>query len=105
MGEPAPPTRPARFQLSRRPGARKPEGGVVVARPSRWGNPYPVADYGRERALELYRAHLAAHPELVEAARQELRGRPLGCWCPLDVACHADVLLELANAPEPEPAN
>lgn len=30
----------------------------------------------------------------------ELRGHDLACWCPLDAPCHADVLLELANAPE-----
>jgi hypothetical protein len=28
---------------------------------------------------------------------QELRGKNLACFCPLDQACHADVLLELAN--------
>jgi hypothetical protein len=28
----------------------------------------------------------------------ELEGLDLACWCPLDVPCHADVLLELANA-------
>ena len=27
-----------------------------------------------------------------------LRGQDLGCWCDLDKPCHADVLLELANA-------
>lgn len=27
----------------------------------------------------------------------ELRGKDLMCWCPLDRPCHADVLLELAN--------
>ena len=32
--------------------------------------------------------------------RSELRGKNLACWCPLDQPCHADVLLELANAPE-----
>ncbi|MDP1877996.1 MAG: DUF4326 domain-containing protein [Actinomycetota bacterium] len=26
-----------------------------------------------------------------------LAGHDLACWCPLDVPCHADVLLELAN--------
>jgi hypothetical protein len=26
-----------------------------------------------------------------------LRGHDLACWCPLDAACHATVLLELAN--------
>lgn len=34
----------------------------------------------------------------------ELRGKNLACWCPLDQPCHADVLLELANAyPEARP--
>jgi hypothetical protein len=27
-----------------------------------------------------------------------LRGKNLACWCRLDAPCHADVLLELANA-------
>lgn len=27
----------------------------------------------------------------------DLRGLNLACWCPLDLPCHADVLLELAN--------
>ena len=33
---------PERIQLSRRKGWRKPENTVVVARPSKWGNPYVV---------------------------------------------------------------
>ena len=28
----------------------------------------------------------------------ELRGKNLACFCPLDKPCHADVLLDLANA-------
>lgn len=27
----------------------------------------------------------------------ELRGKTLACWCPVDHKCHADVLLALAN--------
>lgn len=27
----------------------------------------------------------------------DIRGHDLACWCALDAACHADVLLELAN--------
>lgn len=27
-----------------------------------------------------------------------LRGKNLACWCALDQPCHADVLLEVANA-------
>jgi hypothetical protein len=29
---------------------------------------------------------------------ERLRGKDLMCWCSLDQPCHADVLLELANA-------
>lgn len=32
-----------------------------------------------------------------QVALDELRGRDLACWCPLDQPCHADVLLEVAN--------
>lgn len=35
-----------------------------------------------------------------EQAPVLLRGRDLACWCPLDQPCHADVLLEIANASE-----
>ena len=88
---------PRRVRLSRRKGARKPAGAVVVARPSRWGNPYRISEHGRERAAELYRDRLLADPELLAAARRELRGHDLACWCAPDQVCHADVLLELVN--------
>ena len=32
----------------------------------------------------------------------ELRGRDVACWCPLDHACHGDVLVDIANGPAPE---
>jgi hypothetical protein len=63
---------PSRVQLSRKRGWRKPAGAVVVSRPSRWGNPYTIAEHGREKAVALYRQRLAENPELVEAARREL---------------------------------
>ncbi len=34
---------------------------------------------------------------IAERAVEELRGKQLACWCPLDHVCHADVLAELAN--------
>lgn len=37
----------------------------------------------------------------IEDIKRELRGKDLACWCPLDQPCHADVLLEIANAEEP----
>jgi Domain of unknown function (DUF4326) len=98
---------PRRVQLSRKPGWRKPPGAVVVSRPTRWGNPYPVATFGRDQAVALFRRYLAEHPELVEAARQELAGKDLACWCRPGELCHADIWLEIANGKDPgkhEPA-
>ena len=86
---------PKRIRLSRKKGWRKPDGAIVVARPTRWGNPFPVVDGDRGAAVEQYRAWLpTSGPDPAE-----LRGRDLACWCPLDGPCHADVLLELANSP------
>jgi hypothetical protein len=41
---------------------------------------------------------MIANPENLNAVRRDLAGHDLACWCPLDQPCHADVLLELANA-------
>ena len=70
---------------------------VYVGRPTKYGNPFLVSKYGREEAIQLYIAWLAGKPELVEAAKRELRGKDLKCWC-APQACHADVLLEIANS-------
>jgi hypothetical protein len=78
---------------------RVPAGAVYVGRAapglraSKYANPYPARIYGQEHALQLYSEHLAAHPELAQAALSELAGRDLACWCRLDQPCHADVLL------------
>lgn len=91
---------PTRHQLHRQKGWRKPEGVVVVARPSRWGNPFRLGvDGDRPTCVERYRRALLAG-ELgigVDEVRQQLAGRDLACWCPLDLPCHADVLLAVAN--------
>jgi hypothetical protein len=70
---------------------------MARSRPSRWGNPYTIAEYGRERAIELYRERLEADPELLAAVKRELAGKDLACWCAPELACHADVLLDVAN--------
>lgn len=46
------------------------------------------------------RAGLRWRGERVTVAdvRAELAGRDLACWCPVGMPCHADVLLEIANA-------
>jgi hypothetical protein len=90
---------PKRIQLQRIRGWRKPFNTVVVSRPSKWGNPFTVAEYGRSEAVSRYRVFLQLRP-CGNGSRldlEELRGKNLGCWCRLDQVCHADVLLELAN--------
>ena len=63
-----------------------------------------VLDATPEQVIELYRRWLTGRPELLAAVREQVAGRDLMCWCPLvdangkPVPCHADVLLELANA-------
>ena len=88
---------PERIRLRRTKGWRKPEGAIVVARPSRWGNPYRVGvDGDRAACVRQYRDALV-RGELaftVEDVRRELTGHDLACWCPLEEPCHADVLLE-----------
>lgn len=104
---------PARIRLSRKKGYRKPTGSIVVSRPSRYGNPWKAAPGVTSASLvAIYRHELinvmegridfSYMPHLALAAAidrfPELRGHDLACWCPLDEPCHADVLLEMANA-------
>jgi Domain of unknown function (DUF4326) len=115
---------PQRVQLRRANGWRMPPDTIRVARPGLWGNPYPVALFGLDRALRLfentvtgcwspglfgdsepdalvhkaYKLHLAfgtRHHYRVDL--RPLSGRHLACWCSLDKPCHADALLRLAN--------
>lgn len=77
-----------------------PSNAVYVGRPTRWGNPFKVDRNApreqREKAIASYREWILAKPELIEMARRELRGRDLVCWC-APLACHAEVLIEIAN--------
>jgi hypothetical protein len=89
---------PQRLQLSRKKGWRLPPGAIACARPGPWGNPFILLrEERRERVVGLYRLSLVRRPALLARARRELRGHDLACWCPLDVPCHVDVLLELVN--------
>lgn len=97
-------TVPGRIQVKRSKGWRLPADAVYVGRPSRWGNPFKLGrDGDRAACMAQHRAWIMAPEQaaLRAAARAELRGKTLACWCRLDQACHADTLLEIANAPEP----
>ena len=111
--------RPRRIQLVRRKGWRMPKNTVKVDRSTKWGNPFGVGDnLGSSIAAAMYAgavktAALREHHGL-PVDLSELEGKNLACWCDLcDVhceglplgsecpdcePCHADALLEAANA-------
>lgn len=121
---------PKRIQMSRQcPWRADKPDAVIVARPSKWGNPF-TCPTDPQRAVDAYRAwlmtrgtfsielgdglgmsHIPARDEPHDLrnriAAGALTGRDLACWCPLEDAqgnsqpCHADVLLEVANGVSP----
>lgn len=79
-----------------------PKNTIYVGRPGRWGNPFENVE-DSEFAVEAYKRWLNGEPNwsysppTFKQIRKHLRGKNLACWCRLDEACHADILLELAN--------
>ena len=107
---------PKRVQMRRdRPWRKDHPDAVIVARPSKWGNPFKMSEameavYTEEAArlmvVHAFEEWLRGNPDFFEPHNlrdhvitnvDELRGKDLACWCPLDQPCHADVLLRLAN--------
>ncbi|OWV01629.1 hypothetical protein B5D80_25865 [Micromonospora wenchangensis] len=91
---------PRRIQRRRTAGWRMPANTVYVGRPGRYGNPFTADNptpAARADAVEQYRQWLTTQPDLIAAARRDLAGRDLACWCPPGQPCHADVLLSVAN--------
>jgi hypothetical protein len=119
---------PKRIQRQRIKDWRMPTDARYVGRPGYYGNPYkpghvylvgsslpfpvptqrsegpcPMPDLVAVRcadvqqAVDWYRqwATISIEPRQLEL----LRGLDLACWCPPGQPCHADVLLEMANAP------
>lgn len=97
-----------------------PSSAIYVGRPTVYANPYkikPAPGYrwgvwftpaenwsafcqtpedAHATAIHLFRE--AALPLIPTRKIMALRGHDLACWCPEHLPCHADVLLELANA-------
>lgn len=93
---------PKRIQRRRSKGWTMPEGAVYVGRPTKFGNPFRLTpQHSLGEIVRQYREwlnySLPGH-EVKEYASVFLRGKDLVCWCPLNRPCHADVLLEIANA-------
>ena len=96
--------KPRRVVRRRSKDWKMPANTVYVGRPTVWGNPFVVGSeliggekLSAEKAVALYRQY-AREAFDARDVRACLRGKNLACWCPLDQLCHADVLLEIANA-------
>jgi hypothetical protein len=87
-----------RIQLSRKKGWRQPAGTLRVCRPSKLGNPYRVAEYGRDEAVQRYAKDFWSKTEADRHAivAQVRQARYVGCWCRLDERCHGDFLIEMS---------
>lgn len=107
----------SRIQLSRAKGWRMPPDTVKVDRSTRWGNPFRVGDsvqitpdapvavcFSQAEAVEAYRALMSTPAMASHRAdiRAQLAGKDLACWCKPGTPCHADVLLDIANAGDME---
>lgn len=104
--------KPERIQLRRSKGWRMPPNTVKVDRSTKWGNPFSVGDracsnpasgivavcFSVEEAVDTFRSIVENSGAFRDSIVAELRGKNLACWCPIGSPCHADVLLELANA-------
>lgn len=103
--------KPVRLQLSRRKGfnlqalSRATNGldAVNVARPSGYGNPFPVKDcIDAADSVARFRSLVEGFLEEPSVLRnvETLRGKNLACWCKPGEPCPADVLIEIANSEE-----
>jgi hypothetical protein len=108
-------SQPVRLKLSRKKGfrlqvhSRAVNGlpAVKVDRSTSLGNPYRVGDpmpgipevkLEADDCCMLFQLHTL--PQIAPAELDELRGKNIACWCPLDAPwCHGDVLLKAANVP------
>lgn len=76
---------------------------VYIGRPSKWGNPFRMASETERAQVMMDFAAWVMRPEqdsLRAAAKRELSGKVLGCWCH-PRPCHGDVWAVIANSDNP----
>lgn len=82
---------------------------------SKWGNPFYVGEPDPKRGTYFACVDIQEAVEVFEYSLlndgvgvghllddiDELRGKNLACWCKPGDPCHADILLRIANKPQP----
>jgi hypothetical protein len=95
--------KPVRLQRKRTKGYKlneSPNGlsNYYVGRPTVYGNTFYINEsQSREIAVKKYEEKLRGDYQELRRVQVRLKGKNLVCWCPLDVPCHADILLKIAN--------
>ena len=79
---------------------------VYVGRPTIWGNPFPIDpldDEDMARVIAIRKFKLWAYDDKQrnwrKRVRADLKDKDLVCWCSPE-ACHAEVLMKIANEKE-----
>jgi len=75
-------------------GKKLPEGAKRIDRGTKYGNPFPVKEFGRIEALRLYDIYLSflLKKKLIDLT--PLIGKDLACNCEIGERCHGDRLLQ-----------
>ena len=122
-------TQPIRVQRKRTKGFKLPENTVCVTRGTKFGNPFKIGNFyqygnlgfmspcspdsiaeanksgkyifisSNEDAVFHYEKYITGL--MYPRNFKELKGKNLACFCKDGDVCHADILLKLANEPEP----
>lgn len=92
-----------------------PPNTIYVGRPTKWGNPFHAPTPAHKRGAVAWfvrwvedKVILTENGKPIPAChftkddiKRELAGKDLACWCKEGEACHADVLLKIANEVTP----
>ncbi|WP_158220768.1 DUF4326 domain-containing protein [Mycobacterium lehmannii] len=72
---------------------------VDVAEPNTWASPACAAANLEHRAgaIAEYAVRLASRPDLLALACAQCAGKDVGCYCPAELPCHRDVLVDFAH--------
>ncbi len=115
---------PLRIQRKRVKGYKMPYNSISVTRPGRFGNPFSVEKYGRDKAVELFErlfteSHImnftmehqldiqkskfwqywrqSNYMSTTDMVVKELAGKNIACFCKPDQKCHGDTYIKIAN--------
>ena len=105
---------PQRLQRKRQKGYKLPPDTICVTRGTKYGNPFVIGEVlsidqigflntcdfkkyafeviTREASLYLFAVYI-----LPKLDMNPIKGKNLACFCSIESACHADILLEYAN--------